>query len=154
MGTTVKEDHSADLERHVASLVDALRIASTAEWDTSEPYFCGGLGSAGGNTYSCRSPFQGDCEFSVDIATGGGTAAQILVASARRTSGVDFTGALVPGYNDGMQDALVINVPVNTTIPVDSQWYQIRNSENTVYVLVICATNAAGVNLQFRQKRK
>lgn len=148
-------DHQAAyFQGHIASLNDALRVGSDEAWDTSEPFCVGGLGSAGGNIYTCRSPYVGDCEFCVDIGTCGATAAQVLVSSTRKNSGIDFTGLNVPGYNDSQMDGLVINLPASTTIPIDSQWYQVRNSENTVYVLVICATNSAVVNIQFRQKRK
>jgi hypothetical protein len=142
------------LGNHIASLLDALKIGSDEAFEYSEPYFVGGLGSTAGIQYHCRAPFQGDCEFWIDFASCGASAAQVVISMSPKTSGVDYTGLLVPAYNDGMMDGLVLNLPVSNTVPVDSGWYQVRNSENTVYVLIICNANSAGVNMQFRQKRK
>lgn len=143
----------AEYGGHIATLLDAWSAGSPEAYEYSEPFFIGGLASATGNQYKCRAPFQGPCQFCVDQATPGATITQIVVSSTPKQSGVDLTGANVAAYNDSMMDGLVLNVPANQTIPITSKWYDIRNSENTVYVLVIAGTNAAGVNLQFRQKR-
>src|SRR6266446_1070696 len=138
----------------ISTLMDALKTGSEEPFEYSEPFCIGGLGSAVGIQYKCRAPFQGDCEYMVDFASAGSSTAQILVSSSPRQSGVDFTGTIIPGFQDSQMDALVLQSLANTLTPVESNWYQVRSSENTIYVLVICPVNAAFVNIQFRQKRK
>lgn len=138
----------------IATLMDALKTGSEEPFEESEPFCVGGLGSSAGIQYKCRAPFQGDCEFSVDFAEAGASTAQLVVSSSPKTSGADFTGLIIPGYQDSQMDALIVQALALTTTPVNSRWYQVRNSENTIYVLVICPQNAAFANIQFRQKRK
>jgi hypothetical protein len=146
-------EHCEEMAGHISTLMDAWARGSDTHWDTSEPFFVGGLGSVTGHVYSVRAPFMGPCQWCVDIATAGGTQAQILVSPSIKNYGADMTGLLVPGYQDSQMDGLVIICPQNQTVPIDSNWYDLRNSENTLYVTVVCATNSAGANIQFRQKR-
>jgi hypothetical protein len=134
---------------HISSLVDAITTGTDACYEVSEPLCVGGPQGQ----YTCRSPFNGDCEWKVDIASAGGTNAQIVVSSTAKQTGVDYTGATQSFSNLSAYDGLVINVSLNSTVPVDSEWYPVRNSEGILNVLVIAATNAAFVNIVFRQKR-
>jgi hypothetical protein len=146
-----------DLKRMVAcvsTLMDAWGYATTESYELSEPFFVGGAASTTGNLYSCRAPYQGPCQFMVDFGSAGQTATHVMVSSNRKLSGVDFTGNLVSAYQDSQMDSLVLFLPANQTVPISTSWYDIRNSENTIYVLVVANNNAAGVNVQFRQKRK
>ena len=142
------------METYISSLNENWAMGSPEDWELSEPFFVGGAASVGGNLYSCRAPFQGPCQFMVDFATAGGTATHLIVSSFAKRSGVDFTGNLVTSYQDSQMDALVLFAPSNQTVPISTSWYDLRNSENTLYVLVVANNNAAGCNIQFRQKRK
>jgi hypothetical protein len=139
---------------HISSLADAWAMGSDEAYEYSEPFFIGGAASTTGNLYSCRAPFQGPCQFMVDFATAGSTATHIIVSSFPKRASVDFTGNIITSYQDSQMDALVIFAPQNQTVPISTSWYSVRNSENTVYVTVVANNNAAGVNIQFRQKRK
>lgn len=124
------------------------------EWELSEPFFVGGAASNAGILYSCRAPFQGPCQFMVDFATAGSTATHLIVSTNPKRTGVDFTGNTVSAYQDSQMDGLILFAPPSQTVPISTSWYDVKNSENTVYVLVVANNNAAGVNIQFRQKRK
>jgi hypothetical protein len=136
----------------ISTLMDALKTATDADdFERSEPFCVGGPNGS----YKVRSPFQGDSQVKIDFAESGASNAQIVVSMTTKQFGADFTGAVIPqGFNESMYDGLVLSLPANNTIPIDSEWYNIRNSENTIYVLVISAGNASFVNLVFRQKRK
>jgi hypothetical protein len=149
------DERLSRIDENISTLLDNWSYPPTDEWELSEPFFVGGLASnTGASVYSCRAPFQGPCMWSVDLASAGATATHLVVGGSPKRYGVDFTGALVQSYQDSQFDALVIYVPANTTIPVGSRWYDLRNSENTLYVTVVANTNLAGANIQFRQKRK
>ena len=136
----------------VSTLMDAIKLGTDAsDYEHSEPFCVGGPNGP----YKVRSPFQGDTQVKVDFAEAGASNCQVVVSMSPKQNGADFTGSIITqGFNESMYDGLVLSLPANNTIPVDSEWYNVRNSENTVYILVISAGNAAFVNLVFRQKRK
>jgi hypothetical protein len=147
-------DKMADYTAHITTLLDNWYGNQGQDYELSEPFFVGGLATPAGILYSCRAPFQGPCQFMVDFATAGSTAVHLIVSSNAKRAGVDFTGLLVPSYQDSQMDALILFAPPNQTVPISTSWYDVRNSENTIYVLVVANNNAGGVNIQFRQKRK
>lgn len=137
---------------HIASLLDAIQTGSKSMWETSEPIIIGGVAGK----YNIVAPYLYDCQWKVDIATAGASSSQILISSSAKetTSMPDFTGASGVSYNglSGL-DGFLINVPSNSTIPIYSEWYSIRNSDNKLYVIIVNSANAAFVNFVFRQKR-
>jgi hypothetical protein len=142
------------IDGHIATLLDNWSYGSSEDYEYSEPFFVGGAASTVGNLYSCRAPFQGPCQYMVDFGTAGATAVHVIVSSNAKRVGVDFTGALVSSYQDSQMDALILFLPPSQTVPISTSWYDVRNSENTIYVLVVANNNAGGVNMQFRQKRR
>ncbi len=137
------------VSKHISDLCDALKIGSDNPWEVSEPFAVGGPNGQ----YTLRAPFTGDCEFKVDFAGAGASQTQMVVSSTKHTSGVDFTGAGQSFQELSAFDGLVMSLPPNTPIPIDSEWYYVRNSSNTLFILVISAANAAFANILFRQKR-
>ena len=135
--------------QHIASLVDTIVTGTKADWETSETICIGGSNGQ----YTSKSPFIGACEWKVDIASSGQSQAQIIVSNVPHQGGVDFTGATQSYTESAFFNALVINIPPNTTIPVDSEWYQLQNGQTTVFVTVVASANAAFANIQYRQKR-
>lgn len=133
---------------HIASLVDALKISTDSCYEWSSPVCVGGPTGV----YTVRAPFIGDCQYKVDIASCGATAAQVIVSSVVIKNAIDYVAAFGLDQINGLE-GLAMNLPATNTVPIDSEWYNIRNSENTVYVNIFATSNAAFVNLVFRQKR-
>jgi len=141
---------------NIASLVEALRSGTdivVTPFDTSDPMCCGGPSAV----YALKSPFIGDCQWKVDVITSGGaagTSSQIVVSSRKHTSGVDLTNGS-QGFSEFYSfDGLVLVVAGSSTLVVDSEWYDVTNSENAIYILVIAAAaSSAYANVIFRQKR-
>jgi hypothetical protein len=134
---------------HIASLLDAISVGTDADWETSEPMLVGGVQGS----YTCVPPFVGQCQWKVDLASAGATNAQVIVSSAQFNSSIDYTGAVALPSGFSTLPVLAINIPASTTISPYSEWYPMSNSDK-LYILVTAATNAAFVNLVFRQKRK
>lgn len=140
------------LHGHISSLIDAFSIASNAEWELSEPMLVGGAPGV----YEVNAPFVGDCQWRCDNATAGATATQILISSStlQNLTVADYTGSSGKQFNGrSTLDALAVFVPASNSIPVDSEWYNVRNDQNLLYVLFTAASNGAFCNLVFRQKR-
>lgn len=143
----------SELSGHISGLVDALRVSTKQAWEYSEPIAIGGPPGQ----YTCQSPFTGDCEWKVDIASAGGAVSQIVVSSSFKNNlGVlDYTGASSVSYTGRSGfDGLVMNISASTTSSINSEWYNVRNSENLIYVIIAAASGAAFANIIFRQKRK
>lgn len=138
---------------HIASLVNQSRVGTDSPYEYSGPVIIGGVAGK----YTVVSPFLYSSEWKVDTATAGASASEILVSStAKETTSIpDLTGASGVNYSglSGL-DGFLINVPANSTVPVDSEWYDTRNSENTLFIIISNGANAAYVNIIFRCKRK
>lgn len=138
---------------HIASLLDAIKSGSGADYEYSGPYLVGGTNGV----YTVVSPFLYSSEWKVDIASAGASASQILISSSTKnaSSVPDMTGASGVTYSGySPLDGLLINLSPNGVVAVDSEWYDVRNTENILFVVISNLANAAYVNIQFRQKRK
>jgi len=135
--------------QHISSLADAFAVGSSNEWESSEPLTMGGPAGI----YSLRAPFTGDCQFKVDVCANGNADSIITISTTRKQSNPLLTSA-DPGTGDnGAIDGIVLLIPAKAPAPVASEWYNVRNSENTVYANISNTTAAAYVTIQFRQKR-
>lgn len=150
------EENKAKLAKandHIASLLDAIKMGTGSPWEYSEPYIIGGVAGK----YTIVAPFLYGCEWKVDVASAGASSSQVLISSSAKetTSMPDLTGANNTNYTglSGL-DGLYLNIPSNGMIPVDSEWYSIRNSDNKLYIIIANGANAAYINIIFRQKRK
>ncbi len=139
-------------EDHISSLIDAISTGSPEPWEISEPYTIGGPAGV----YTCVSPFLYGSQWKVDVASAGATVSTILVSPTFKvaTSAPDYTGASGVTYSglSGL-DGLTMQIQANSTVNIDSEWYSVRNSENVLFVVIQNASNAAFVNIVFRQKR-
>ncbi len=144
-----KLDHA---NGHISSLLDALTIGSNSQYEVSEPYIIGGPP----DKYEVIAPYLYDCEWKVDAVSAGASASQILVSSSAKetTSMPDFTGASGVSYS-GLSplDGFLLNVPASSTVTPSGEWYSLRNTENKLSVIISAASDAAFVNIVFRQKR-
>lgn len=138
-----------EIRNHISSLINALRTGTQESFEYSEPLAVGGPTGQ----YICRAPFIGDCEFMVDVASAGASISQIIVSSIKHTTIIDYSSASQPYSELGAFDGLILSIPANTTVPVSSQWYSVRDSSNSVFINVSAITNSAFVNICFRQKR-
>jgi len=120
------------------------------DWLPSEPMAAGGPQGV----VALRSPFTGSCQFKIDSASSGAGGAQVLLSTMRQQTNV------LPGYLStdkptselGPIVGFLLNLPASNAIPVDSEWYDLTNSENTLYLHII-TTSAAYLNIKFRQRR-
>lgn len=140
------------LADRVTGYADSLQMAPTDNWEYSAPVFVGGVTGS----YKVRAPFMGDCQFTITSAITGHTAAAafavILVSPYPRTSNVGMLATSQSYAENSPLDGIVISLPDTMTIPFSPFWYNV-GSDSLVYVLVTFDV-IAGVNLQFRQKRK
>jgi hypothetical protein len=138
------------LGTYVSSLVDALSIGTSAQYELSEPMCVGG--AAG--TYTLRSTFVGECQWKVDSAFAGSSQSQVYISTRQQKTGLDLTGAVQSTSELTPYDGMVLNLIPNQSIPITSEWYDLRgSSHSTLYILIVASTNAAFVNIVFRQKR-
>lgn len=135
---------------YISSLADQLKVGTRSEWEYSTPYFVGGPNG----TYTIRSPYFGKSEFRVESLSVGGANAQVVVSVDQHQNVFDFTGGY-PTTEYSPFYGLVYNVPASSApIPVLSEYYELSNSQNVLYILVSTTDNhAAGVNIVFRHKR-
>lgn len=134
------------------SLVDALRTYHKPEedWETSEPMAIGGPAGS----YRVRSPYNGPCQYKIDyVSNGAGNGSAVLSSRMYQSSPVAYAAADVGTGEYGALDGLPLFLQANTMVPVDSNWYDVRNSENTLYLIISSITGAAYISLQFRQRR-
>ena len=133
------------------NLAKALNIhpSKDGDYEPSEPFTIGGPAGI----YPFRAPFIGDCQYKLDLASCGNSAAQILVSSTRHPFIPSYLATDQGTGENSAIDGVLINLPANSTPPVGSDWYNIRNSENTIYVTIAGTVAAAYVTMRFRQKR-
>lgn len=138
------------LQNTVKGLANALQYAPTENYEYGDPQWVGGVKGV----YAVRAPFQGDCQFHVESATAGATASLVIVSPFRLQNAPDLVGTNQSSYSENSSfPGVVLQVPASTTVTVIGTWYNVVDSENCVYVLITAASNAAGANIQFRQKR-
>lgn len=149
MGCDCKEQMSA-LETAIGNLASALTPPSKPDdYEGSEPMAVGGPVGM----YPVRSPFIGPSQFKVDsISNGAGGACIVQVSTQRKQASPAFVAG-----DQGVGDyspiiGLLYYLQAGVPVPVDSEWYDVQDSEGYVYVLVSLTTAAAYVNLKFRQR--
>jgi hypothetical protein len=151
MCTRHKQEYSS-AQDHISSLIDSVAIGSPEPWEVSEPYTIGGLAGV----YTCVSPFLYGSEWKVDIASAGASVSTILISPSTKSasSSPDYTGASGVSYSglSGL-DGLSMQIQANSTVDINSEWYNVRNSDNVLFVIISNAANAAFVNIVFRHKR-
>lgn len=140
-----------ELAAHISGLVDALFTGTNQPFEYSVPILIGGPQGV----YTCVSPFASSSQWKVDQSSSGNSVSTILVSDTRKeiNSLPDYTGTqnIVFTENPSM-NGLSLILASNVTEPVDSEWYNVTDSKNTIYI-TIKTTTAAFVNLCFRQKR-
>ena len=147
-----QEKQIAQLSAHllkVSGLVDALKMGTQEAWEYSEPLTVGG---PSGN-YSIKSPFQGECEYSVACVNSGPQIGQCTISSSPKLLDVDYTGGTVLDIGTNFSGFL-FRLAINTFIPASTQFVPIGNSENTLFCHI--GTSVGGAvfaTIIFRQKR-
>lgn len=135
---------------YISGLCDQFKVASNAPYEGSEPFIVGGPAGS----FSLRSPYNvPNVQWKVDVASASGSDAIIVVSSD--------VNILVPGYLAGDQATtenaplrgLLIYVPNNNTVPVNSEWYDLVDGSKAVFAKITKTTTAAYFNVRFRVKR-
>lgn len=141
-------DHIDHLAMHIGSIADAMEYGSKENWEYSEPMILGGPTGQ----YTLRAPFQGDCEYMIDFvnATAADTA---IVASTQKSAVPAFATTDQPVGGNSPLDGLLIATATGGVNAVTSQWYQVRNSSNTIFAYIV-TPGAMYLNMLFRQKRR
>lgn len=139
-----------DMGLRISGLINQLQIASEEGYEYSEPMSIGG---PTGN-YRLRSPYNAtNVQFKVDLATAKDTSASTIVLSTDPqiyTPG--FTSSDIPTSELTPLKGIVVLVTNNTTVPVNSSWYDVTDSNGIIYAAVT-STAAAYATVQFRHKR-
>lgn len=147
--TCNKKIYDMQLEIYrVSGLVNSLQPGTKEEWEYSEPL---GMGGPAG-IFLLRSPFQGDCEYSLQQVSAGNATMQIIISSHSISSPVDYTSSAQGTSENSGINGITSIIPANTTIPSVMIFVPIKNSENIIYARV-SGTAAAYATIIFRQKR-
>jgi hypothetical protein len=135
---------------HISGLIDGLSAASNEPFETIEILTFGGPQGI----YMLHAPFVGDCQYSVQNIS---SSASCVVAVSNRpvpTTAISFTVPQAYQENLGFPGFIFNMSSVQTPVPVISEWANISDSSNNLYMRVdIAASNAAYVTFAFRQKR-
>jgi hypothetical protein len=147
----VMTEHMSRLGGHISGLVDGLSAASNNDWEVVEILTFGGPQGI----YMIHAPFVGDCQYSVvNISSSAACVVCVSNKSVPSTT-VSFTTAPQPYQENLGFPGFIFNMSsVQTPVPVISEWANITDSSNNLYMRVdIAASNAAYVTFAFRQKR-
>lgn len=145
-----EHEYIRQMAEHISCLYDQFKVASSAPYEGSEPFIVGGPAGS----FSLRSPYNvPNVQWKVDVASASGSDAIIVVSSD--------TNILVPGYLVGDTPTsentplkgLLIYVPTNSTIPVNSEWYDLIDGSKAVFAKITKTTTSAYFNVRFRVKR-
>lgn len=135
---------------HISSLIEALHPGHVDDgWEPSEPMSVGGPAGQ----YPLRAPFTGDCQFKIDNGSCGASPATFIVSSTRKQSAPGFASTDQGTGENSPIDGFVGFLPATNTIPIASEWYNVRGSGNTIYVVISQTTASAYLTIKFRQKR-
>lgn len=138
-----------ELAAHISGLCHQLKIASDQPYEYSEAFTVGGPSGS----YRLHSPYIGNVQYRVDsVSAKDATSSTILVSPDLNVTVPGFTATDTPTTEfSGIRGCLYL-CPNNNTIPVDSSWYDLTDSNNVLFVQIV-STLSAYVTIQFRHKR-
>ena len=143
-------EHISNVNTFISGLCNQLKIASAEQHEYSEAFTIGGPQGM----YRLRSPYTGQSQFRVESISGtaGANGYIILVAPDQNISIPGFVVGDTPTTEfSGIRGLLYLGSTI-TTVPTDSSWYDLTNSENTLYINIQTTISAYAV-IQFRHKR-
>lgn len=149
----MKEAHAklVEIAGHISSLATQRSMSSDEHYEYSEPMAVGGPTGL----YRLRSPFNStNVQWHLDYFSSPTGNANAIVGNDPNIILPGFASTDTPTTELSPIRGLIVSVTTTNSVPVDSAWYDLTNSNSILYAfLSVTGGNSGYLTFQFRRKR-